>query len=63
MLRIRAYIHGETFHDLNFRSLKPIRENRENYVPQKFGTIQYIALMASEITCADVAYYCLLLNL
>ena len=30
----------ETFRELNFRGLRPIRENRENYTPQKFGAIR-----------------------
>ena len=39
MLRIHVY-DDETFCELNFRGLRPIRENRKNYAPQKFGAIR-----------------------
>ena len=40
MLRIHVCVYDETFHELNFRDLRPIRKNRENYTPRKFSAIQ-----------------------
>jgi hypothetical protein len=31
------------FAEHNFRGWRPIRENRENYAPQKFGAIRYMS--------------------
>ena len=32
---------GKKFVELNFRGLRAIRKNCENYVPRKFGAIRY----------------------
>ena len=40
--RCAKFILEKTFRELTFRGARRIRENRENYVPRKFGTVWYI---------------------
>ena len=37
-------LYDEIFRELNFRGLRSIRDNRENYAPRKFGAIRYIVM-------------------
>ena len=40
---------------LNFRIMGRICENRENYAPKKFGTIQYVYLHNIDFVCTCVS--------
>ena len=42
-IRDELYCQGGIFFaEHNFRGQSPIRENRENYAPRKFGVIRYL---------------------
>ena len=49
MLCIHTYTYDETFRELNFRCLRPIHENCENYAPRKFGVIRYVHCVSKHV--------------
>ena len=44
MLCTYTHVYDETFRELNFRGLRPIRENCENYAPRKSFTLPHLFL-------------------